>query len=132
MRTRKRPVAAWLLVVVACGCLESAPGPPEPPVDPPPVIETPRTAAEQFADAYRAELAVVAADIAERAAAGEFADLTAVNDAWVNGSGTARKTAQGALIRAMNENLRDARGKPGTAAAPLFRELAAGFERGAE
>jgi len=131
MRDSKLSTVVALLVLIVSGCVPPTPGPVGP-VEPEPVIETPQTAAEQFADTYRAELARVAADIATRAEAGEFDDLSGVNDAWIKGSGTARQTAQAALIRAMNKALQDERGKPGTAAGPLFRELAAGFERGAK
>jgi hypothetical protein len=130
MRYPKQSTVVALLILIVGGCVPPTPGPG--PVEPEPVIETPRAAAAQFADAYRAELVRVAADIATRAEAGEFEDLTAVNDAWVRGSGKARQDAQAALIRAMNKALADDRGKPGTAAGPLFRELAAGFERGSK
>ena len=104
--------------------------PTERPSPPPPVVHSPETAATNFSTDYSTRLADVAGDIAQRAAAGDFADLTAVNDAWVAGSKTAREQSQAELIQAMNQSLQETEGT-GADAAPLFRELAAGFRKGA-
>ena len=128
-----RLIVSHILIAVLCvGCLQSNPGPVSPvgPVEPGPVVLTPEAAAATFAGNYRERLAVVAGDVATKAEAGEFEDLSAVNDAWVSGSKDAREQAQAALIRAMNKALTDAQGKPGTEAAALFRQLESGFRKG--
>lgn len=121
-----------LIAVLVAGCIKPNPGPvgPVEPVKPEPVVLAPESAAAAFADDYRQRLAVVAGDIAIKAESGQFDDLTAVNDAWVTGSKDAREQSQAALIRAMNKALTDSNGKPGTAAAGLFRDLERGFRKG--
>ena len=127
--------SAWshILIAALCvGCLQPNPGPVSPtdPVTPEPVVLTPEAAAAEFANDYRQRLAVVAGDVAAKAEAGQFEDLSAVNDAWVSGSKDAREQAQTALIRAMNKALGDAEGKPRADAAALFRQLESGFGKG--
>jgi hypothetical protein len=121
-----------LFAVLVAGCIRPVPGPVAPvdPVQPEPVVLTPELAAARFADDYRQRLAVVAGDVATKAESGQFEDLSAVNDAWVTGSKDAREQAQVALIRAMNKALTDSKGKPGTEAAALFRQLESGFRKG--
>lgn len=120
----------WVLIAcMLAGCMKPAPQPVVP-VDPEPVVLSPQNAAAALSSDYAKRLAVVADDVAKRAEAGEFEDLTAVNKAWFSGSKAAREQSQKTLIEAMNAALKDSEGLPGTAAAPLFQQLAAGFKQG--
>ena len=133
-------VTAFLFLVVVLlglcsGCLAPTPGPvtpddpDEPIVNPEPA--TPREAAAGFGTDLSARLSATSADLASRAAAGEFASLAELNDEWVSRVAADIDASKRLVVASMNEELLDETGEqPGAVAAGLFRQLATGFREG--
>jgi hypothetical protein len=123
------PMIALILVA---GCIQPKPEPVDP-KPPQPVVLPMEDAAAAYGRELSRRLAEASAEVAKRAAAGEFDDLTAANDVWVEKSKAIHRDVYGGLIvRSQNNELTDERGKPGTAAAPMFGKMASGFGRGAK
>ena len=130
-------VSGLWLVSCFSGCLPSGPTPVSP-VDPvAPIVapepSNPREASAEFGRGLSKRLSATSADLATRAAAGEFASLADLNDEWVSRVAADVSASKGPIVAAMNATLLDSTGEqPGDVAAELFRQLATGFEKGSE
>ena len=117
-----------LCLVLLVGCVQpNRPVAPVPDPSPQPIVLTVEQAAKRFTAEYRTGLARAAGEVARRAEAGEFADVTAVEAAWFDASKAAREQANGPLMRAMDAAFIDSAGRPGRDLAPLLRDLERGF-----
>jgi hypothetical protein len=126
-----------LILGMLSGCVPPAPRPvnPDDPVTPivSPEPLTPRVASAAFGADLSRRLSATSADLASRAAAGEFASLADLNDEWVRRVAADVSASKRPIVEAMNATLVDETGEqPGDVAAGLFRELANGFEKGAK
>lgn len=133
MNWHKSPAAAVVLLLLV-GCLAPvAPIDPVDPVDPiTPAPLTPHEASSAFGADLSNRLSVTSAELATRAAAGEFASLEALNDEWVDRVAADIAASKRPVVAAMNDTLLDSTGEqPGDVAADLFRQLATGFAKGA-
>jgi hypothetical protein len=134
-------IAVSILIVIAiattiltAGCLDSGP-PPVDPVDPivAPTPATPRDASAAFGADLSKRLSATSAELATRAAAGEFASLEELNDVWVKRVAADIAASKKPIVESMNATLLDATGEqPGDVAAALFRQLATGFAKGGD
>jgi hypothetical protein len=119
--------------ILTAGCLDPGPITPVDPVGPivRPTPATPRAASSAFGADLSKRLSVTSAELATRAAAGEFASLEALSDEWVERVAADIAAAKRPVVAAMNNTLLDATGEqPGDVAADLFRQLATGFAKG--